>query len=72
MQVFEPDPNCVVCTCKSVSEAEIVRLIRAGVDSVEGISARSLAGTGCRGCVEALRELMEDYSDAGQGGGSGC
>ncbi|MFE7589147.1 (2Fe-2S)-binding protein [Kitasatospora sp. NPDC057512] len=59
--MFDPDPDCIVCVCRSVSEAEIVAAIRAGADSPDGIGDRCLAGTGCGGCVEALRELIEDF-----------
>ncbi|WP_431047600.1 (2Fe-2S)-binding protein [Streptomyces sp. P1-3] len=62
--MFEPDPDCVVCVCHSVSEAEIVSAIRGGADSVDGIGDRCRAGTGCGSCVEALHELIDDFSVA--------
>ncbi|MCQ1575876.1 (2Fe-2S)-binding protein [Streptomyces parvus] len=59
--MFEPDPDCVVCVCHAVSEAEIVAVIRTGAGSAQAIGDRSLAGTGCGSCVEALHELIEDF-----------
>ncbi|MFF4383454.1 (2Fe-2S)-binding protein [Kitasatospora sp. NPDC001547] len=61
MTVYDPDPDCIVCVCRAVSEAEIVAAIRAGAHSPADIGARCLAGTGCGGCGEALQELIEDF-----------
>ncbi|WP_327306686.1 (2Fe-2S)-binding protein [Streptomyces sp. NBC_01298] len=59
--MFEPDPDCVVCVCHDVSEAEIVAVIRTGAGSPQAVGDGCLAGTGCGSCVEALHELIEDF-----------
>ncbi|ANP49533.1 bacterioferritin-associated ferredoxin [Streptomyces griseochromogenes] len=62
--MLEPDPDCVVCVCHCVSEAEIVSVIRDGARSASDIGERCLAGTGCGHCVEDLHELIDDFQPA--------
>jgi bacterioferritin-associated ferredoxin len=48
-----------VCMCRSVTEAHIRACISAGASTVEELSERSLAGTGCGGCLETVELILE-------------
>lgn len=49
-----------VCMCRAVTDAHIRACIRAGANTVEEISERSLAGTGCGGCLDHVETILED------------
>jgi bacterioferritin-associated ferredoxin len=49
-----------VCICRAVTEAHVRACIRAGANTVEEISERSLAGTGCGGCLDNVETILED------------
>ncbi|MBV9313655.1 MAG: (2Fe-2S)-binding protein [Pseudonocardia sp.] len=53
-----------VCMCMAVTESEIRACMRAGARTVAEVSERSLAGTGCGGCLETVELIV-------QGGGLG-
>jgi ferredoxin-nitrate reductase len=51
------EPDHLVCSCQTVSRGEIIAAISAGASTVEAVSERTGAATGCGGCrpeVEAL------------------
>lgn len=58
----DPAFGRIVCRCELVTEAEIVRAIRAGATTLDGIKFRTRAGMGrCQGgfCLPRLLRIME-------------
>lgn len=51
----------LVCRCRSVEEAEIEALVRAGAD-YETIVAKTGATTGCGGCRMVIRNMVRTGS----------
>jgi bacterioferritin-associated ferredoxin len=49
-----------VCMCRAVTEAQIRTCIRAGATTLEELSERSRAGTGCGGCLDSVEMILED------------
>ena len=47
----------LVCHCHRVNDARIDQVLSAGADGVRGVVRATRAGTGCGGCLPALREL---------------
>lgn len=47
-----------VCICRAVTEAEVRGCIAAGACTVEDVSDRCEAGTGCGSCVEQIAALL--------------
>jgi bacterioferritin-associated ferredoxin len=56
----------IVCLCHPTSDRDVDAIIDDGARTVEEISRRCGAGTGCGACVEELRERLL------QKGASGC
>lgn len=54
-----------VCICHAVAEHEVAAEVADGAHSVDELSRRTQAGTGCGTCVERLEELLEQ-------GAAGC
>ncbi|MEM6293434.1 MAG: (2Fe-2S)-binding protein [Myxococcota bacterium] len=50
----------ILCQCLNVSEGEIKRAIRAGADTVEAVSERCEAGSGCGSCRGGIEVLLEE------------
>ncbi len=48
----------LVCNCCSVTEQSVLRAIRSGARSITAIGEVSEAGTGCRSCHAALRNML--------------
>jgi bacterioferritin-associated ferredoxin len=51
-----------VCMCMAVTESTVRNCLRAGADSVERVGEDCGAGTGCGGCVETVRLIIEGGS----------
>lgn len=49
----------LVCSCFAVSDRTLRRVIASGVDDPDTIGEHCDAGTGCGGCLEEIRELIE-------------
>jgi bacterioferritin-associated ferredoxin len=49
-----------VCMCRAVTESHIKACIKAGANTIEELSERSLAGTGCGGCLDNVEMILED------------
>lgn len=50
----------ILCSCRAVSERTIRAAIDAGASSPEEIASMCGAGSRCRGCWPALRELLDE------------
>jgi bacterioferritin-associated ferredoxin len=50
-----------VCQCGAVTDREIVAAIDDGADTVETIGAETGAGTGCGGCHESIRKILDEH-----------
>jgi bacterioferritin-associated ferredoxin len=48
----------IVCVCHPTSDRDVDAIIDDGARTVEDISRRCGAGTGCGACVEELRERL--------------
>jgi bacterioferritin-associated ferredoxin len=58
--------HMIVCLCHPTSDRDVDAIIDDGARTVEEISRRCGAGTGCGACVEELRERLNAK------GASGC
>lgn len=47
----------LVCHCHRVSDTRIAQVLSAGANGVPGVVRATRAGSGCGGCIPALREL---------------
>ncbi|MGH9118896.1 MAG: (2Fe-2S)-binding protein [Acidimicrobiales bacterium] len=52
-----------ICHCNAVTDASIRSAIDGGARTIDEVSARCRAGTGCGGCWPALFELLEKGLD---------
>lgn len=50
----------IVCLCRGVSDKVVADAIVDGACTVEEVSRRCGAGTGCGSCVPMLAEMIED------------
>ena len=51
----------IVCSCATVSEAEIMRCIRAGAHTLREVGRGCEAGVGCQSCHEDVKGLISDH-----------
>lgn len=51
-----------VCMCMAVTEAEVRSCVRAGAATVEEVGEQCDAGTGCGGCHDTIRLVLEGGS----------
>jgi assimilatory nitrate reductase electron transfer subunit len=58
------DPAGTVCRCAGVSGAVIQGAVQEGCSTVPEVSRATRAGTGCGGCHEDIRELIEKHFQA--------
>jgi bacterioferritin-associated ferredoxin len=49
-----------VCICFNVREREVRSAIRCGAHTEESVGDACGAGTGCGGCLDRIRELIEE------------
>ena len=54
----------IVCHCHYVSDREIRAVVERGARSEDEIGHLCSAGTGCGGCSETLRDLIERHAAA--------
>lgn len=54
----------LVCHCHRVNDARIDQVLSAGAVGVRGVVRATRAGSGCGGCIPALRELCASRADA--------
>lgn len=47
-----------VCVCRAVTESQVHRCIAEGASTIEDVSQRCGAGTGCGSCVERIADLL--------------
>lgn len=53
------EENQIVCGCFNVKAQDIVAAIKGGAKSFEAIQAITKVGTGCGGCVQGNKALVE-------------
>ncbi|MDP5228255.1 MULTISPECIES: FAD-dependent oxidoreductase [Arthrobacter] len=54
-------PESVLCRCAGVSRGSVQAAVTAGCGTVEDVARATKAGTGCGGCKDSVRELIEEY-----------
>ena len=54
----------IVCHCHYVSDRVIRGALAGGARTEDEIGAACAAGTGCGGCAETLRDLLESHAAA--------
>ncbi|WP_101852689.1 FAD-dependent oxidoreductase [Kocuria flava] len=57
-----PGPEATVCSCAGVSAARIVRAVDDGADSLDAVRRTTRASTGCGGCTDRVRRLVEEHA----------
>ncbi|MCA1691085.1 MAG: bacterioferritin-associated ferredoxin [Acidimicrobiales bacterium] len=50
-----------ICHCRKVTDRHVCAAIEAGACDPDSLATRCGAGTGCGGCVPALRALLACY-----------
>jgi len=55
------DPERTVCRCAGVSGGKIAEAVTGGCSTVAEVSASTRAGTGCGGCHEDIKGLIEKH-----------
>ncbi|WP_299165503.1 FAD-dependent oxidoreductase [uncultured Arthrobacter sp.] len=55
------DPSTIVCRCAGVSRGSIEQAAVVGCSSVAEVSASTRAGTGCGGCHNDIRTIIEQH-----------
>lgn len=50
----------IVCLCRGLSERELRRMVAAGAQSTEAISAACGAGADCGACLSMLDRLVDE------------
>jgi assimilatory nitrate reductase electron transfer subunit len=58
------DPQSTVCRCAGVSGAKIQSAVEEGCSTVNEVSKATRAGTGCGGCHEDIKGLIEKHFQA--------
>jgi assimilatory nitrate reductase electron transfer subunit len=58
------DPQSTVCRCAGVSGAAIQGAVEDGCSTVSEVSKATRAGTGCGGCHEDIKGLIEKHFQA--------
>ncbi|WP_234865031.1 FAD-dependent oxidoreductase [Sinomonas albida] len=54
-------PESTLCRCAGVSRGTVQEAIVGGCSTVESVSKETRAGTGCGGCKDGVRELIEQH-----------
>ena len=49
----------LVCHCRRVSDAQIASAVNAGAADPRSVVRATHAGTGCGGCLQSLRAVIE-------------
>ncbi|WP_255767899.1 FAD-dependent oxidoreductase [Pseudarthrobacter sulfonivorans] len=62
------DPAGTVCRCAGVSGATIRDAVEGGCSTVAGVSKATRAGTGCGGCHDDIRGLIEEHFEPAPAG----
>ena len=58
------DPESTVCRCAGVSGGKITEAVTGGCSTVAEVSSATRAGTGCGGCHEDIKGLIEKHFQA--------
>lgn len=53
------DENQIVCGCFKVTAGDIVAAVKNGAKSFEDVQAATKVGTGCGGCIEGNKALVD-------------
>ncbi|MHA7276469.1 FAD-dependent oxidoreductase [Arthrobacter sp. Hz1] len=56
-----PGPDATLCRCAGVTRGTVADSVVNGCTSVPDVSASTRAGTGCRGCHEDIRAVIEQH-----------
>ncbi|BCT75496.1 FAD/NAD(P)-binding oxidoreductase [Sinomonas cyclohexanicum] len=54
-------PESTLCRCAGVSRGTVEEAVVGGCSTLEDVSAQTRAGTGCGGCRDQVRELIERH-----------
>ncbi|MEX5295331.1 FAD-dependent oxidoreductase [Kocuria sp. CPCC 205268] len=57
-------PGSTVCHCAGVTLGRITEAVGQGASTVEEVSCATRAATGCGGCADAVRRLVEEHAAA--------
>ncbi len=52
-----------VCLCQAVKDAEVRQAVAAGVVDIDQLAELLGIGTGCGGCREFARSLIDEYAE---------
>jgi nitrite reductase (NADH) large subunit len=55
----EMDDSAIICSCHNVSKGDLVSAIQAGAHDVDTLKAETKAGTGCGGCTNMVKSVLD-------------
>ncbi len=56
--------SMIICVCNNVSESDIDAAVANGAQSINQLSQKTGLGTGCGGCLETAKSLLNGRLDA--------
>lgn len=63
-QEARPTPGTTVCHCAGVTRGRIAEAVEQGAATLEEVRCATRAATGCGGCGDAVRRLVEEHAAA--------
>ena len=61
LAALPPGPDATLCRCAGVTRGTVEESVAGGCSSVPDVSAGTRAGTGCGGCHEDIRAVIEQH-----------
>jgi bacterioferritin-associated ferredoxin len=61
---YDEELDEVLCICSGTTKRKVLQLIDNGVDTLDGISRKTGAHSGCGGCEYELELIIEEYNAA--------
>jgi nitrite reductase (NADH) large subunit len=53
------DDSAIICSCHNVSKGDLVSTIQAGAHDLDTLKAETKAGTGCGGCTNMVKSVLD-------------
>jgi NAD(P)H-nitrite reductase large subunit len=58
-----PDDDKVMCDCSGTTRFKILSLIDQGIDTLDGISRKTGAASGCGSCDYEIQSLIDEIAN---------
>lgn len=60
LENYDDDLDEEICICSGTTKRKVLQLINDGIDTLEGISRKTGAYSGCGGCEYELEEILKE------------